>query len=152
MKDTKPESQSLRILKTGSTPTVTGKSTLGYSIGCNDKGEIHFRVDTNSGGGYFKPEAVSWPGIQKVLVLETYPHITSFAFRSLFTGKSSNSPGFLLAVLVAEGLLQPKGGNERYYIATDPAKFLAEMKALMEANPDSDAATPAAAIKKGRKS
>ena len=54
---------SLRIIKIGTCSSLTGKSTLGYHIGCNDQAEICFRMASNSGGGYFSPDWISLKAI-----------------------------------------------------------------------------------------
>ena len=68
--------------------------------------------------------------------LKKSSQITSFSLRSLYAGKSTNSPGFLLALLKAEGLVQIKGEKERVYVAFDSGKFMAEVKALMASSVD----------------
>jgi hypothetical protein len=51
-------------------------------------------------------------------------------FSKLFRGKSSNNPGFLTAVLVAEGLLEPIEDKKRVHRACDPARFLDTVEEL----------------------
>lgn len=66
---------------------------------------VHLRVTGNDGGGYFSSEAVPLPKIRHCLSgLDRRP-LRSSEFRAAFTGRSTNNPGFLAAVLVAEGLL-----------------------------------------------
>lgn len=148
MKDeaTKPE---IRTIKTGTCPTLSGKSTLTYNIGCEADSQVYLRVEANSAAGYFKPEWVSLAAIQKITEKATY--ITAFHLRSVFVGKSTNSPGFMLAVLKAEGLVKLKDEKERVYVAIDAGDFLAGIKTLMEAKPDAGEGASAAAIKKGKK-
>ena len=45
-------------------------------------------------------------------------------FRKIFRGKSANTPGFLIAVLVAAGLLETMEGKSRVHQACDPSTFL----------------------------
>lgn len=148
MKDeaTKPE---IRTIKTATCPSLSGKSTLIHSVGCDAEGQVYLRVEANSAGGYFKPGWVSLAAIQKATENATY--ISAFHLRPVFTGKSTNSPGFMLAVLKAESLVKLKDEKERTYVAIDTKDFLAGIKPLMEAQPDTGASTPAAAIKKGKK-
>ena len=49
----------IRILKTGSCQTVSGKSTLTYQIGCNGGGDILMRIYANTAAGFVNPEWVS---------------------------------------------------------------------------------------------
>lgn len=145
-----PEAEpKVRILKTGTCPTLSGKSTLTYHVGGDADSIIQIRVHANSGGGYFNREWIPLSAIQETL--KKQPRVTSFALRSLYAGKSTNSPGFLLAVIVAEGLALSAGEKERHYVAADSAKFLAEVKALMDM-PDIGSVTPTVAIKKPKKS
>lgn len=145
----------IRIIKTGTCQTLSGKSTLTYDIGSNPQGSILFRVTTNSGGGYFNQEWVSLADIQKVI--EKAEYITSFSLRQLYAGKSTNSPGFLLAVIKALGLVKLKGEKERVYVALNATSFIAEMKALDTDRTDrtakADSGAGSAGIsKKGKKS
>lgn len=139
----------IRIIKTSTCPTLSGKSTLTYDIGSNPQGNILFRVTANSGGGYFNQEWVPLADIQKVI--EKAPFISSFSLRQLYAGKSTNSPGFLLAVLKAVGLVKLKGEKERVYVAIDANAFLASIKSLMDAQPDIGSGAQVAGIKKGKK-
>jgi hypothetical protein len=87
---------------------------------------------------------VPYSAVQAILVKA--PFITSFTLRSLYVGKSTNSPGFLLAALKAEELVKLKGEKERVYVALDSTLFMAGVKVLMEAK--FDAAAAPAVIKK----
>jgi len=59
--------------------------------------------------------------------------ITSFLLLSpVYVGRSQNSFGFGLAVLLNEGLVVPVDGDERVYYRTDGAAFYAEVKALID--------------------
>jgi len=127
----------IRVIKTATCKSLSGKSDLTYHIGVDAESNILVRIAINSGGGCFNQEWVALSAIQKIL--EMYQDISSFSLRSLYVGKSTNSPGFLLASLKAEGLVKLKGEKERGYVALDSSSFIAEVKALME----SDAAAPA---------
>jgi len=148
MKDETPQPE-IRILKTATAPSLSGKSTLTYNIGCDVEGQVYLRVEANSGTGYVKPEYVPLGAILKAT--ENVPSISAFHLRPVFTGKSTNSPGFMLAVLKAEKLVRLKDEKERTYVAIDAKDFLASLKTLMESQPDIGASTPVAVIKKGKK-
>ena len=49
--------------------------------------------------------------------------VTDIMLNDLFTGKSVNTPGFLLAVLVHEKLLIPMQGKKRSHEAVDPGEI-----------------------------
>lgn len=141
---------SLRILKIGSCPNLSGKSTLAYHVGCNDKSELFFRVYANSSSGYFSQEWVSLNTIQEAFAkVPADSAITSSLMRDLFVGKSTNTPGFVFAALLAEGLVQPSSIVERCYECTDGKAFFAEVQALIESDVNLDAdAKPKKASKK----
>ena len=121
----------IQTLKEATCPTSSGKSTLGYQIGIDDSGAIHLKVSSNDGGGFFSNEWVALADIQAAL--QAWPDdqgVTSMALRGIFQGKSANTPGFLIAVLVAEELLEPMPKKQRGHQACDPATFLASVEAL----------------------
>lgn len=128
----------VRILKVGTCPSLSGKSTLTYHVGCNAESEILFRVYANSSSGYFSNEWIAMKSIQQVSSkIPLDKPITSYLLLDpVYVGRSQNSPGFLLAVLKNEGLVVPAEGNERCYLRIDPSKFMAEVKKLIESGVD----------------
>jgi hypothetical protein len=50
------DNPNMKVLKTATCKTLSGKSTLTYQIGCNSEEEIHLRITKNSGGGFFTDE------------------------------------------------------------------------------------------------
>lgn len=124
---------SIRIIKICTCPSLSGKSTLTYHIGCNDQSELYFRVYANSSSGYYSQEWVSLVAIQKAFAkVPADGAITSYLMRDLFTGKSTNTPGFLFAALLAESLVQPSSVVERCYECTDGKEFFAGIQALID--------------------
>lgn len=126
----------VRILKVGSCPTLSGKSTLAYHVGFQGTADILFRVYANSGGGFFSNEWVAASDIQGALSKSAL--ITAFSLHPIFKGKSANTAGFLLAVLKEERLIGRSTENPRCYAATESPVFVAEMQALMAADVDLD--------------
>jgi hypothetical protein len=121
----------IQVLKEGTCPTSSGKSNLGYQVGADKSGGIHLKVNSNDGGGMFSPEWVSFTNVQAAL--KEWPEdqgVTSMTFRKIFRGKSANTPGFLVAVLCAEGIIEPMGEKKRVHQACDPAAFVASVEAL----------------------
>ena len=96
MKHAKPgtdEVSSIRILKMGSCPSLSCKSTLTYHIGCNGESEILFRVVANTGGGFFNDEWVSFNAIQGAFDKQPKDKpIAALMLQPLFQGRSMNSP------------------------------------------------------------
>lgn len=121
----------VRIVKIGTCPSLSGKSTLTYHLGCTDKAEIQIRVVANSGGGFFSPEWIALNTVQKVFArIPSDRPITSFPLQQLFRGKSVNTPSFLMAVLKQEGLVVPMQDKQRRFESVDPAAFMAMVKGL----------------------
>ena len=105
--------ESVQVLKRGSCPTLSGKSTLHYELGLDAKQTALFRIITCTGGGFFSKEWVSLPSIH--LALQKSKAVTAILLFSQFKGKSVNTPGYLLAVLRAEKLIQPLPGKTRLH-------------------------------------
>lgn len=146
-KQAEQNTPSLRILKIGSCPSLSGKSTLTYHVGCDAKSELSFRVYANSSSGYFSREWVSLNAIQEAFAKTLEEGvITSFLMRNLFVGKSTNTPGFVFAALLAEGLVQPSSIVDRCYECTDGKAFFAEVQELIASDinldPDSKPKKP----------
>jgi hypothetical protein len=148
VKAAKPVVPSLRILKVGRCPTVSGKSTLTYHVGCTAESAIQIRLYANSGNGFLNQDWIPWTAIQERLKPQSGEStFTSQVLHALFRGKSLNSPGFLMAVLKAEGVVKPSTVKGRCYEATKDARFLAEIERLMASAVDlavDAAAKPAA--------
>ena len=121
----------MRVLKAGTCPTLTGKSTLSYHVGCNAASEIQFSVVANSSPGRFNNDWTSFDVIQKSI--DSGTPVSSVALSPLFRGKSSNTAAFLMAVLKSEGLVQDSKQKKRNYERLDTKAFMADMKKLMAA-------------------
>jgi len=127
--ETNPE---IRVLKTATCPSLSGKSKLTYAISCSTAGEILIQVAGNDGGGYWNDDQVSQSSIQAVLDrLPKGAAITSATFRSIYPSKSTNSPGFLAAVLKDIGLLQASKDKPRCYELGSPKAFIEEVNAML---------------------
>jgi hypothetical protein len=124
-----------RIIKIEQCPTLTGKETLTYHIGCgegDDNNAIFFRVVANSGSGFFNKDWLALADIQQAF--EDWPvdsTITSFTLWSLLKGKSSNTSAFILAALKHEGIVATLKGKRRNHEYIEPVEFLAEMDKLI---------------------
>ena len=120
-----PLDDSMTVVKTASCETLTKKSKLTYQIGTLPDGEVYFRIHKNSGNGFFSNEWISLADIRKVLSkIPVGKPVTAIMLNDLFTGKSVNTPGFLLAVLVHEKLLIPMQGKKRSHEPVDPEKIM----------------------------
>jgi len=126
MKKSSPESEpQIKPLRKSTCPTLSGKSTLGYTISQDSKKALYVAVTANDGGGFFSTERIPWSDIE--VAIHADEPVTSICLRSLFKGKSVNTSGFLLAVLVAEGILESLPKKVRHFKVT--GKSLAAKKA-----------------------
>ena len=128
----KPEETQMRILKTSTCPTLSGKSKLTYHVGCTQDSVIHLRIFSNSSSGAFSREWVSLEGIQTALdKRHKGQHVTAFLLQPLFEGKSVNTPAFLLAALSQEKLVRVLKGKKREHEILDPSGFIAKVEKLI---------------------
>ena len=141
----------MRVLRSANCPSLSGKSKLGYEIGCGPEGDIHLRLSKNTGSGYFSKGWVSWDRVQQVLDKNGAKPITLHTFGPLFKGQSINTAGFLLAVLRSEGLVQVMADKPRCQERLDPGAFLLDIQGLMGSSAASRKKKPAAAKKAASK-
>jgi len=134
-----PNDPTLRILKSGTCPSLSGKSKLSYEFAAGPTSDLQVRIARNTGGGYFSDQWVKWERLQGVLDKNGAKPITCHTLGPLFKGQSVNTPGFLLAVLKHEGLVQASEEQPRCYERVDGKAFIAELKVLLD--------TPAKAVK-----
>jgi hypothetical protein len=130
----KPDITPKRILKINQCSTLSNNSTLTYHIGCDDKDDnaIHFRIFSNTGGGFFNDEWIALDDIQTAF--EAWPvdnPLTSFALNDIFTGKSANSPAFLMAILKEEKLVVTLKGKHRSHEYQGSDEFVEDMNKLI---------------------
>lgn len=127
----------IRILKIATCSTLSGRSQLTYHVGSNAESEGYVRVVQNSGNGQFNSEWVALSLIEKLL--SGHPAdkpMTSAVLRTVFRGKSSNSPAFLFAVLLTEALVQPGANKDSGYLIGDVEAFKQAMSALLTSDTD----------------
>jgi hypothetical protein len=122
----------IRILKVGSCPSLSGRSSLVFHIACTPKSEVLIRVYKNSGHGFFSDEWVPLRAILQTLEGRSPKlPLTGYVLFPLFRGKSINNSFFLFAILRHEGLVQPSKQDRRTYERIDPKAFLTGIKTLM---------------------
>ena len=119
------ETPAIIVLRKGSCKSLEGRGTLNYELGNNDSKSLYWRISQNSGGGFFSNEWIPFSAIQSALESwSANTPLTSLALRGLFKGKSANNPSFLLATLVAEGVVKALEGKRRQYTLADISAFL----------------------------
>jgi hypothetical protein len=127
----KDESE-MRILKTATCKSTSGKSTLTYQLGCTPDNAIHIRVTKSTGPGTFNDEWLATKDIQKALANGPKGQpLTSFLLQPLLSGGSSNTPAFIVAALTHERLLRVLKGKKRGHQFLDPEGFDAKMQKLV---------------------
>lgn len=109
------ETLPITIIKQATAPKLTPKSdsSLGYEIGKLEKAWM-IRITSNSSGGFFSDEWISFDAIEKALgkLTTSKTDFKSAVLRSVFVeGHSANNTGFLCACLRAEGLLSASKKN-----------------------------------------
>jgi hypothetical protein len=121
----------ITIIKKATCKNLNGSATLTYHIGLDDTSALLWKIHANTGNGMFSREQVAFKDIQQALDnWHKDQPIVSMALYPLFSGKSVNTPSFLLASLVNEGILQQVPGKKRHYQLGDAKPFLAEMDKL----------------------
>ena len=110
----------IKIIKIGCCPSLSGKTSLTYHVGRKGQ-KIYIQLHGNSNGGFFCKEWVTL----ELLGVEDQKPISSDTIQALFKGKSANTGGFLLAVLLNEGLVQATDNHR--YLCCDPSPFIQEI-------------------------
>ena len=123
-------------LKTGNCSSRSGKSKLTYLIGADSASEIHFRINGNTGNGFFNKD---WVPLKTILELlgKSGGAFTSYALHPLLKGKSNNTSAFLIASLLEEGIIHRSVSEKRCYELSDVSVFMTKIKPLKEAKKES---------------
>ncbi len=126
----------IHTIKTGNCSSRSGKSKLTYLIGADADSEIHFRINGNTGNGFFNND---WVPLKTILELLTKAGgaFTSYALHPLLKGKSNNTPAFLIASLLEEGIIHRSVSEKRCYELSDVSMFMAKIKPLLESKTES---------------
>tara|TARA_R100000935_G_C2836989_1_gene168654 strand:- start:291 stop:767 length:477 start_codon:yes stop_codon:yes gene_type:complete len=131
------------VVKTATCKSLSGMSELTYHIACDSDNEVYFRVAENSGKGFFSCEWIALSAIEAVIKDKpAMTGITAFMFNELFTGKSVNTPAFLLAVLKAENLVQPLPNRRRSHEVVPNNTFLDDIYRLVDTIEESNPSIP----------
>lgn len=135
-----PDAPSIKTTKTATCPNLSGHSGLSYETGKDSQGKHHFRITGNHGSGFFSAQWIAWEDIYTAC-LSASP-LTSITLGFLYAGKSSNSAGFLLAALRAEGLVRRKPKYLRHYELTPAGHKLAGRGSGQAAAVDKPSSSP----------
>lgn len=113
---TSSDTPDITPIRTATCPTLKGTSTLTYQLGKTKEDKLMLRITKSTGSGHFSDEWVSSTMME--LLLKPHTQIAAFHLRKVFSGKSANNTGFLAAVLLNEGVLEPHPERRRYYQLT----------------------------------
>jgi len=102
------------IIKTGTCPSLSGRSELSYCISSDDSKQLHIQITGNTGKGLYMKAPIL---LSQVLPPDDKP-FSSGVYQQLFRGGSVNTAGFVLAILKHLGLVQNVEGNSRSYVRT----------------------------------
>lgn len=139
-----PEGE-VRVLAVETCPSITRKSKLTYHVGILGS-EIQLKIHANSGGGFFSEE---WVPLSEIVDrLPPAGPFTSRVLNTLFTGKSTNTPGFLMAVLRNEGLVQPSTSKRRCWELGNVQAFEKQVEAMLDSPLSRKKKLPAGVAKK----
>ena len=154
--DASPESSSenpdalIRVLKSGSCPSLTARSTLGYQLGLKDESELYLKLISNTGSGFFSKEWVACSVIEPLITGAA--ELTSTSFKAIFPNKSVNTGGFVMAVIKALGLIQTNPQNSRWHQQVPEMTFeQVAIEAMVQADETQPVVVPKATGKRKHK-
>ena len=120
----------MKVLKTSSCKTLSGKSTLTYQLGTAPDSTLHLRISKNTGAGFFSDE---WLSIASIIeTLDRRPEgspVLSHFLTQLLKGKSVNTSAFILAALSHLKLVRPVPGKKRHHELLDSGPILEKLSA-----------------------
>lgn len=142
-KATSPET-TIRIYKIATCSTLSGRSQLTYQVGSNAESEVFIRVTQNSGNGQFNSNWIPLVTIEKLLTAHPVDQpMSSRVLLPVFRSKSSNSPAFLFAAILAEGLVKVGTEKDSGYLLGSIEAFQKSVSALIANDTNLDAAITA---------
>lgn len=132
-KETQENLPILRIINAASCPTLTGTSELSYHIAVDAEEVLYLKLSSNTGRGHFSDEWIAYKDAKSAFPLGP---TSSIPLRKLFKSKSLNSSGFLLAILLNLGIVEPAPDKLRRYQTCLDDEFLKSMEILIKSGED----------------
>lgn len=131
--EAKPEAVPMEKIYVGSCPSLTNRSTLTYEI-ARDPGDqsLSLAIVGNSGAGMFCRDFTSSKLIDSIVT--DSEDLTSTAFQVCHPHRSTNTAGFILAVLSDLGLVRRGKINTRLHEHVEGATFEQVVLARLEAS------------------
>ncbi len=97
----------IEVTKKSSCPSLSGKAELSFERGIDPDGKEYVRLSSTTGRGIFNKHWIDISAIEALLKAHSADRpMTSTVLAPLYKGASSNSKGFLYAVLQSEGIVQ----------------------------------------------
>jgi hypothetical protein len=119
--------ETIRTLKTGNCSSRSGKSQLTYLIGSDPEAKIHFLIHSNTGNGFFNNDCIPLE-----LLGKSGGAFTSFALYPLLKGKFNNTPAFIIAAFLEEGVIHRSMSHKRCYDLSSSSIFMDRIKPLID--------------------
>lgn len=121
-------------VKSDTCPKLQRADPLRYEIGLTDDDKITLRVTENNrfGGGSFSDQWFLLSEIERVLSRGVF---TSKALSPIVRGGDNNNTGFVMAVLLQEGLVKKSKRRPQRYEWDSKEEFIKRVKALIAAEP-----------------
>lgn len=93
------------------------QGSVEYLISKDDDNEVYISITHNDSSGQFSKEAVALSKIESVLANNPNPNDTpAKVLKPAFISRSANNSGFLMAVLIAEGLMRKQDDKAFAYL------------------------------------
>ncbi len=124
-----PEVDPTQVIHEGQCESLSGRSTLTFSVGRHPDGTLHLRIVGNTGGGMWCDEWI--PGSEIDAVVMGDPELTSRSFQVLKPGRSTNTAGFVMAAVKSMGLIRNNAENTRLHELVPTETFDKVVTALM---------------------
>lgn len=142
-----PEVDPIQVIHEGQCESLSGRSTLTFSVGRHpDTGALHLKISGNTGGGMWCDEWIPGSEIDAVVIGD--PELTSRSFQVLKPGRSTNTAGFVMAAVKSMGLIRNNAENTRLHELVPTETFEKVVTALMGGE---SATTKTAGGKAGRR-
>ncbi len=140
-----PEVDPIQVIHEGQCESLSGRSTLTFSVGRHpDSRALHLKISGNTGGGMWCDEWIPGSEIDAVVIGD--PELTSRSFQVLKPGRSTNTAGFVMAAVKSMGLIRNNAENTRLHELVPTETFERVVAALV-----GESAAAKTAAKAGRR-
>ncbi len=123
-------SEALIPIKTATCPSLTGTTKISYKIAINSSFNLYFQILKNSNTGKFSEEWIAYNDAKSAFPIGPF---SSAPLRKLYRNKSLNTPGFLLAALLNEDIVEREAGKAMLFRFQSDEVFLESMQGLTDA-------------------